>query len=398
MKFKRSRTPLLLALAILTVAIAAARMKADSGSCGGSTITLPFSDVMNSPFFCQIAEAYFSGLTNGTTAGSYSPSANVPREQMAAFVTRTMDQALKRGSRRAVLDQFWTPHNADGLDIITLGTTPLLMTFDGADLWVAYNSHVARVRASDGKRLDDWSAFGANAMLAAMGKIFVGGAGSPANFYEIDPTQPSGSVAALTELPTPVQQLAFDGQRIWTANSALSGTGGSVSIVTINPLNVTTIFTGFTSPNGLLFDGANVWVTDNGDNKLKKLDSSGNILQSVSVGNGPDYPAFDGTNIWVPNDAEGNGTISVVRATGALSGTVLATLSGNGLSAPIEAAFDGERILVTNAAAGVSMWGASDLTPLGACDIGANTSPYGACSDGLHFWVTLHNAGKLVRF
>jgi len=62
---------------------------------------LPFTDVMGSPFFCQIAEAFFSGLTNGTSATTFSPSQNVTREQMAAFTTRTMDQSLKRGSRRA---------------------------------------------------------------------------------------------------------------------------------------------------------------------------------------------------------------------------------------------------------------------------------------------------------
>jgi len=57
-------------------------------------------------FFCQIAEAYFSGLTNGTDATHYSPSTNVTREQMAAFITRTLDQTLKRESERAALDQY----------------------------------------------------------------------------------------------------------------------------------------------------------------------------------------------------------------------------------------------------------------------------------------------------
>src|SRR2546429_9997575 len=83
------------------------RLRADTGTCGGASVTLPFTDVMSSPFFCQIAEAYFSGLTNGTSATTYSPGNPVPREQMAAFVTRTMDQSLRRGSRRAAVKQFW---------------------------------------------------------------------------------------------------------------------------------------------------------------------------------------------------------------------------------------------------------------------------------------------------
>jgi len=86
--------------------------------------------VMGSPFFCQIAEAFFSGLTNGTSATTFSPSQNVTREQMAAFTTRTMDQSLKRGSRRAALKQFWTPTSEVGLGLTTVGTTPLLVESD----------------------------------------------------------------------------------------------------------------------------------------------------------------------------------------------------------------------------------------------------------------------------
>src|SRR5947207_203294 len=104
-----------------------------------------------------------------------------------------------------------------------------------------------------------------------------------------------------------------------------------------------------------------MWVADVAGS-LKKMDSNGNILMSVPTGSFSFYPAFDGTNIWVPN--EGSASVSVVRATGPLSGTVLATLTGNGLVEPFQAAFDGERILVTNwTGDSVSLWKASDLTP-----------------------------------
>jgi DNA-binding beta-propeller fold protein YncE len=73
------------------------------------------------------------------------------------------------------------------------------------------------------------------------------------------------------------------------------------------------------------------------------MDSNGAIIQTVTVGNGPEFPVFDGTNIWVPNFNDS--TISIVRASTA---TVIATLSGNGLNGAFIAAFDGERILVTN--------------------------------------------------
>jgi hypothetical protein len=81
------------------------------------------------------------------------------------------------------------------------------------------------------------------------------------------------------------------------------------------------------------------------------------------------------------------------------SAFVLATVTGNGLDVPVTAAFDGERILVTNNTGNsVSLWKAADLTPLGAFSTGAATNPYGACSDGLNFWITLNNTDKLARF
>jgi hypothetical protein len=390
-----------MALVVMMVAIIAAstRLHADTGTCGGQMITLPFTDVAaGNIFFCSIAEAYFSGLTNGTSPTTYGPAANVPREQMAAFITRTMDQSVKRSSRRAALDQFWTTQGADNLGLTNVGTFPSAISSDRADLWVANNSSgtVSRVRASDGRLLDTWTgATQAAGVLVAMGKVFIAGQTNPGSLYQIDPTQPAGVVTTLsTSLGARPSGIAYDGQRIWTANL---GTPASVSIITLNPPTVTTVTTGFNFLNGLLYDGANIWVTDRGDDTLKKLDSNGAIIQSVSVGGSPRYPTFDGTNIWVPNF---EGTVSVVRATGTFAGTVLATLSGNGLDGPLSAAFDGERILVTNNSGNsVSLWKASDLTPMGTFSVaGAGMGPWGACSDGLNFWITLSGTNNLARF
>jgi hypothetical protein len=395
------RATALISLIVILVAVSM-RLRADAqttGTCGGVSVAIPFTDVPNSNiFFCSIAAAYFSGLTAGTSATTYTPSQAVPREQMAAFVSRTLEQSVKRGSKRAALDQYWTIQGANFLALTPVGTHPRLVRSDGADLWVASESSgtVSRVRASDGRVLDTWtaatSAFG---VLVAMGKVFVSGNTNPGKLYQIDPAQPAGAVTTLTsELgPLPLQ-MAFDGQRIWTANQ---GSPGSVSIVTLNPLSVTTVTTGFSSLLGIIYDGGNIWVTDAGDDTLKKLDSSGNIVLSVSVGSDPLYPAFDGTNIWVPNHF--SNSVSVVRATGGFAGTVLATLTGNGLNNCQQAAFDGERILVTNDSPGtVSLWKASDLTPIGAFPTGAGTFPFGVCSDGLNFWITLFNTNKLARF
>ena len=300
-------------------------------------------------------------------------------------------------SRRAALDQFWTPQNATVLGLTSVGSSPLLLKSDGADVWVANSAGgtVSRVRASDGKSLETWTgATSAGGVLVAMGRILVTGQTSPGNLYMIDPSQPPGAVTTVAStLGNLSQGITFDGARVWTADFF----GHSVSIITpaaAPPWAVTTVTTGFQGPVGALYDGANVWVTDATAGKLLKLDSAGAILLAVTVGSNPLFPVFDGTNIWVPN--AGSNSISVVRAS---SGTVLQTLTGNGLSFPEAAAFDGERVLVTNQTGNsVSLWKAADLSPLGSFATGSSTAPTGACSDGVNFWITLAAPSKLARF
>jgi hypothetical protein len=50
------------------------------------------------------------------------------------------------------------------------------------------------------------------------------------------------------------------------------------------------------------------------------------------------------------------------------------------------------------ATATVSLWKAADLAPLGSFTISPGSVPFGACSDGVNFWITQPSAGKLVRF
>jgi hypothetical protein len=401
---------LLLSLLLIGLIVAATRLRADTGSCGGASITSPFTDVpATNIFFCAIASAFFSGLTNGTSATTYSPGDFVTREQMAAFITRTHDSSLRRGSRRAALRQWWTPQNYTEVGVTTVGISPVAVESDGADLWVANRDAytVSRVRASDGKLLETWTgADSAHGVLAARGDIYVTGSTSPGRLYRIDPTAPAGNVAIVTSnLGDQPRGIAYDGNRIWTANS-----GGSVSCIRFsficNPVCVTTVTAGFSVPRGMLYDGAHIWVTDEGDHKLKKLDERGNILGTpIAVGFSPGFPVFDGVNLWVPSASDSVTVVRVKDVAGNPLTTpfVLATLTGNGLDGPVTAAFDGERMLVTNQLGNrVSLWKAADLTPLGTASLlplgGQGTAPTGACSDGLNFWVTLRSTAKLVRF
>jgi len=254
---------------------------------------LPFTDLGSTSFCAQIAEAYDSGLTNGTSATTYSPSQNVSREQMAAFITRGLDQGLARGKRRTSLQQFWNgaPRWNLGFGLTTVGVEPAVMQSDGLDLWVPtlVSGNVYRVRASDGSVLAHWiGATSDAAVVVALGRVFVTGSTIPGSLYMIDPTAAPGAVTTVqSELGSNSFGIAFDGTNIWTANAGTGGNGGSVSIVTPGssiPWSTTTVSAGFTKPGGAIFDGSNVWITDSGDNTLKKLDAAGGVLQSIPVG------------------------------------------------------------------------------------------------------------------
>ena len=388
---------LLLACAVILVASASSRLRADTGTCGGQMITLPFTDVpAANGFFCSIAQIYFQGITLGTTPTTYNPADGVSREQMAAFLARSQNSTLNRGSRRAALNQFWTTtpqyevtQGAGKLGTTAVGVNPELVASDGADLWVPNgDGTVSRVRGSDGKLLETWTgATDAKCVMVAMGRVFMAGNGS--HLYMLNPGQTAGTVTTVSSaLGTFPQGIAFDGQRIWTAND-----DGSVSIITPgSPSFGVNNVGGFTGLRGIVYDGANMWVTDLGANALKKLDAGGAVLLTVPVGPIPVYPIYDGTNIWVPCNS---GSVSVVRPS---DGRVLATLTGNGLSQPISAAFDGQRILITSIGAvkGVSLFRAADFAPLGTFSI--TGAPWGACSDGVNFWITILGPNKLARF
>jgi DNA-binding beta-propeller fold protein YncE len=55
-----------------------------------------------------------------------------------------------------------------------------------------------------------------------------------------------------------------------------------------------------TSPDGVVFDGANIWVANFNDVTVTKLRASdGKVLGTFTVGNAPFDMEFDGANVWV---------------------------------------------------------------------------------------------------
>jgi hypothetical protein len=99
----RLRSASILALTIVVLLMTSSRLPADTDTCGGAMTTLPFTDVMGNIFFCQIAEAYFSGLTNGTTPTTYSPNDFVRRHRC-----RVVDRRLIVHHEVALAFGLWT--------------------------------------------------------------------------------------------------------------------------------------------------------------------------------------------------------------------------------------------------------------------------------------------------
>ena len=386
---------------ILALTGALRLVKADTATCGGGMITLPFNDILSSPnssgFFCFIAQIYFQGVTVGTSATTYSPDNPVTRGQMAVFLARTEDLALKRGSRRAALNQWWTPQVLH-TGMLTGGFGPVTdVVCDGVDLWTmgGRSQQVNRVRASDGVFLTSFSTRTATTGVVAGGRIYVAGGGT-LSYIE------KGAVTIVSSGFTPnLTCITYDGRNIWTGTD--SGVIGKTSVVDNSVITVAGPGS-FGLLQGMLFDGSNVWITEadpsgRQNGHIHRFDSGGAETLSVVTGIDPRRPIFDGTNIWVPNF--GDNTITVIRAS---TGAVLATLMNNGLNGPTAAAFDGQRILVTNTSGNsVSLWKAADLSPLGSVNLvfAEGFSPTGVCSDGVNFWVVANTVGdtpELIRF
>src|SRR4249919_2622965 len=104
----KHRTVIPLRAGGLASAVVAASLGAASallGACG------PFADFTDATFCPFVLEIFYLGITTGTTPTTYDPASSVSRLQMAAFLSRTVDAGLKRGGRRAALQQFWITQN-----------------------------------------------------------------------------------------------------------------------------------------------------------------------------------------------------------------------------------------------------------------------------------------------
>jgi hypothetical protein len=380
--------PPVLFLAVLlwsSVAVSPRRTALAQSACTG----VPFTDV--SAFCAEIRMAYYTGITAGTSATTFSGDALVTRDQMAAFTTHGLTAALLRQSPRTAAGFFWTP--IAGVPVATIGTAPVAIQSDGVDLWIADPSAQKLLRVNhNGAVLGTWTGLaGASDIQVVPGRIIVGATNT--SVYAIDPALAPGAVSPFSTAPSPGGAgLAFDGQRIWRPSS----TATTLSLLGVDGSYVAEFGPIPTPMRGILFDGTYMWLVV-GDGTVRRINplnfTTSDLLLGVAF-NSTIHLGFDGENLWVPNPD--NNEIFIIRPA---SLKVIATVVGNGLNGPNSVAFDGLRMLVTNKVGNsVSLFQAADLTPLGGITFSGGVNPAQGASDGLNFFVIGSGNGQLVKY
>ncbi len=163
--------------------------------------------------------------------------------------------------------------------------------------------------------------------------------------------------------------------------------------------NQATTFSPCGEPQGLAFDGVNMWVACGAagtgpNNALVELASSdGSQVRTVLSVQDPYALVYDGANIWASNP--NNGTVTEVRAR---DGVKLATISVG--SRPMGMAFDGQYIWVANNGTGSNSLSRIDPSTGSSVPYSlANCSqPWGVAFDGTNLWVACFSSNAVVEF
>jgi len=215
-------------------------------------------------------------------------------------------------------------------------------------------------------------------------------AGAGVNFEQIALLQwfPAYQSASFATGSNP-DGLAFDGSNLWVANY---GSGSVTKMQASTGQILGTYLEVSAGPSALAFDGANMWVTCSKTNIVSKLRASDGGCSgtcTIAVGTEPNGIAFDGTNIWVSNVGSNNVT-KVLASTGAVVNTY--PVGGR----PQGIAFDGTNIWVANENDGtVSKLLASSGTLLATVTVGSG--PFGIAFDGTNIWVANYYSNSVTK-
>jgi YVTN family beta-propeller protein len=273
--------------------------------------------------------------------------------------------------------------------VINVGTDPLSMVSDGANMWVSNNgsNNVSKVQQSTGTVLATVTVGKQPEGLAYDGtNIWVANYGS--NTVSVINAS-SASVVATYAAGSYPGALASDGTHIWVTSY------GTNTLTELNQSNGAVVNTyTFGSANvglgAVLFDRTNIWVSVSSTNSVEEmLASTGAVEGSFSAGPSPSALAFDGTNLWIANYGA-NTLTKMLASNGSIAGTV-------SVSNPSGLTFDGTNIWVSNYQQNtVTEILASTGTSLGSFEVGEG--PVGIAFDGANMWVAVSVTDTVVKF
>jgi len=216
-----------------------------------------------------------------------------------------------------------------------------------------------------------------------------GGGGSPSN--------PGGTASKWSSSNTPVGTspvgVLFDGTNIWVANE----NSNDIYKILASTGAVLHVYPGGHGAQYLAYDNVkgNVWVTNPGDNNVTVVNTTTGSLVTYPSGSSPDGIVFDGTNMWVANYSPA--TVTKMRAS---DGTILATIpvGTSGVSNPRLLAYDPSANCIWVTVGGdnkVDKIDATTATIVGQYAVPG--FPYAISFDGSCMWVTQASLNTVAK-
>src|SRR5437764_14650629 len=130
-----------------------------------------------------------------------------------------------------------------------------------------------------------------------------------------------------TRIKTGIQLIGLFVLGLMLNSPQLPAQANSNQIATLRwyPANTGLSFPVASSPYGIVFDGANMWVASNTGNVITEFRASdGAVLRTITLTMSPYCLAYDGTNIWATTYTSGNSVFKIRARDGAVLGTYVA--------------------------------------------------------------------------
>lgn len=391
---KRFLGLLLGAAVLLSLPARPPSVHAQGNACG------PFTDVPGADLFCPfILQSFNLGITNGTSATTFSPDSPVPRSQMVTFFDRAVDLTLHRGQRTAIGRTWAATATAGGISADMGGAINDVVS-DGTFLWLARSdSAILKVSTADRRVLETWH-ITAGAIPTRLG-IYAGLvwiADQQGNLYFFDPSQtPTTKSLWVVGASGGYPAMAFDGTNVWLGGSS----GNKYFKYQVGGAN-NFFFTAAANVDSLAFDGTFMWMLlSNGH--LQRLNTTAQgvaptVAEDITLPGvvGDCRMIWDGNFLWIPEGPSGR-VLAIRPAQGSFPSLVALNQSVVS-NFPYGAAFDGENVMVGGVNDGtVHLFKASSLTFLRSFPSGAG-GVRGIASDGLTFNIGDASGAKLFQF